>query len=220
MKKVSGRFIADGAAINVNIGFIPDYVKLIGGLDNTNPVIYEFFKDLSGENGQYGIQIAGSHTGDDNGTEAIITKLAGTNALIKVYEGGKKVKVKIPAPDGNGFANAEVSDFVAGAAQPTARSTTAVGTVVRPSTHNGFVYECTASAGVLGTEPVWPTTPGESVSDGTNTWICRREDVVFEKAAGFTIGADLSTDGDEWVYVAEQHDKVVNHGDAAAADPI
>jgi hypothetical protein len=112
-----------------------------------------------------------------------ITKLAGTNALIKVYEGGKKVKVRIPAPDGNGFANAEVSDFVAGAAQPTARSTTAVGTVVRPSTHNGFVYECTASAGVLGTEPVWPTTPGESVSDGTNTWICRREDVVFEKAA-------------------------------------
>ena len=48
MKKVSGRFIADGAAINVNIGFIPDYVKLIRGLDNTNPVIYEFFKDLSG----------------------------------------------------------------------------------------------------------------------------------------------------------------------------
>jgi len=216
MKKVSGRFIADGAAINVNIGFIPDYVKLIGGLDNTNPVIFEFFKDLSGENGQYGIQIDNK----SSDREVVITKLAGTNALIKVYEGGKKVKVKIPAPDGNGFANAEVSDFVAGAAQPTARGTTAVGTCVRPSKHNGFVYECTASAGVLGTEPVWPTTPGESVSDGTNTWICRREDVVFEKAAGFTVGSGLSTDGDEWIYVAEQHDKVVNHGDAAAADPI
>jgi hypothetical protein len=219
MKKVSGRFIADGAAINVNIGFIPDYVKLIGGLNNTNPVIYEFFKDLSGENGQYGIKIAGSHI--SSSTEAIITKLAGTNALIKVYEGGTKVKVKIPAPDGDGFVNANVSDFVAGAAQPTARSTTAVGTVVRPRNHNGFVYECTVSAGVLPQVAVeWPTTPGDTVSDGTNTWICRREDVVFEKAAGFTVGSGLSTDGDEWIYVAEQHDKVVNHGDAAAADPI
>lgn len=215
MKKVSGRFIADGSAINVNIGFVPDYVKLIRALEETNPNIYEFYKDLSdaGANGQYGLLLTGS-TG-------VVTVLAGTNNKIAAYTGGTKVKVKIPAPDGDGFVNANVSDFVAGAAQPTARSTMAVGTVVRPSNHNGFVYECTISSGVLGTEPTWPTTPGDTVSDGTNnTWICRREDVVFEKAAGFTVGSGLSTDGDEWIYVAEQHDKVVNHGDAEAADPI
>jgi len=217
MKRVSGRFVADGNAINVNIGFVPDYVKLIEGLEDTNPNIYEFFKDLSdaGEDGQYGVLLTGS-TG-------VVTVLAGTNSKIATYTGGKKAKVRIPAPDGDGYVNANVADYNAAtdySSSGQARTTALVGTIVRPTTHNGFVYECTVAGGTGGTEPTWPTTPGETVSDDNNTWICRREDVVFEKAAGFTVGSDLSTDGDEWIYVAEQHDKVVNHGDSATADPI
>jgi len=48
-----------------------------------------------------------------------------------------------------------------------------------PVTPNGYCYECTIP-GVSGTyEPVWPTTPGLTVSDGDEfqenpiTWICR-----------------------------------------------
>jgi len=219
MKRVSGRFIADGNAINVDIGFEPDYVKLIEGLEDTNPNIYEYFADLenAGADGQYGVLLTGS-TG-------VVTVLAGTDAKVATYSGSKKAKVRIPAPDGDGYENANVADYSTStdySSAGQARTTSQVGTVVRPTTHNGYVYECTVAGGVGSTEPTWPTTVGETVtdSDSNNTWICRREDVVFDKGGGFTVGSDLSTDDDEWIYVAEQHDRVVNHGDAAAADPI
>jgi len=47
------------------------------------------------------------------------------------------------------------------------------GDVVHPTTLNGYVYECT-TAGTSGTtEPTWPTTPGDTVTDGGVTWTCR-----------------------------------------------
>ncbi|MBA7508024.1 hypothetical protein ES706_06755 [subsurface metagenome] len=47
-----------------------------------------------------------------------------------------------------------------------------LGTFVWPTTFNGYKYECTA-AGISGaTEPTWPTTLGQTVTDGTVTWTC------------------------------------------------
>lgn len=48
-----------------------------------------------------------------------------------------------------------------------------LGEAARPSTRNGYVYECTTAGTSAGTEPTWPTTPGNTVVDGTVTWTCR-----------------------------------------------
>lgn len=49
----------------------------------------------------------------------------------------------------------------------------ALGDYVVPTTENGYRYECT-TAGTSGTtEPVWPTTIGATVTDGSVVWTCR-----------------------------------------------
>ena len=51
-----------------------------------------------------------------------------------------------------------------------------LGDVVRPSTRNGYVYECTTggtSQSGSENEPSWPTTAGNTVNDGTVVWTCR-----------------------------------------------
>lgn len=46
----------------------------------------------------------------------------------------------------------------------------AVNAVVIPSTQNGFAFKATVAGTSGGTEPVWPTTLGGTVSDGGVTW--------------------------------------------------
>jgi fibronectin-binding autotransporter adhesin len=43
---------------------------------------------------------------------------------------------------------------------------------VTPVTKNGRKYICTGAGTSSGTEPVWPTTVGSTVTDGTVTWTC------------------------------------------------
>jgi len=121
---------------------------------------------------------------------------------ISAYDGAKSPQVLIPNPSTDIDEKVTVdSDFTAGDTQPTARSATAVGTVYRPNTHNGYVYECITSNDVLGTEPTWPTTPGETVTDDTtNVFICREENIVANKGLGITLGATM-IGNDKIVYV-------------------
>ena len=70
------------------------------------------------------------------------------------------------------------------------------GAFVRPREPNGKEYECTAvtSPGSIGQtdtdEPVWPTTVGDVVVDGSVTWTCR----AFGTSATDTIsGQSAST---------------------------
>lgn len=44
---------------------------------------------------------------------------------------------------------------------------------VVPVTQNGFRYECTTAGTSAGGEPTWPTTVGDTASDGTAVWTCR-----------------------------------------------
>lgn len=48
-----------------------------------------------------------------------------------------------------------------------------LGQSVQPTLGNGFRYECTtAGTSHAVTEPTWPTTIGDTVSDGTAVWTC------------------------------------------------
>jgi len=48
------------------------------------------------------------------------------------------------------------------------------GTIVFPTTHSGYHYECVKAGTTHGTtEPTWPTTPLATILDNTSVWICR-----------------------------------------------
>jgi len=62
------------------------------------------------------------------------------------------------------------------AADPGAIGVAVQGDVVHPDAANGFVYICTVAGTTAAAHPVWPTTLGETVVDGTVTWRCHAYD--------------------------------------------
>lgn len=71
-----------------------------------------------------------------------------------------------------------------------------VGDVRRPTAPNGRVYQVTVAGTAGGTEPVWPTTAGGTVTDGTVTWAedGLRDAPYFEAVgSGYTAGGKLLT---------------------------
>lgn len=59
-----------------------------------------------------------------------------------------------------------------------------VGDLVRPTSGNGFVYRCIAAGtSHASTEPTWPTTVGNNVTDNGVTWQCEGRYVVWFDAA-------------------------------------
>ena len=46
------------------------------------------------------------------------------------------------------------------------------GQLVYPATPNGYVYQASVGGTSSGTPPTWPTTPGNTVTDGGVTWVC------------------------------------------------
>jgi len=186
MQTVIRHIELDGAAVILDLGFIPDLVKMYID-DATNVDITTWFKRMVDDESMYGVLL----TGSSGVTTRLTTAVTGISEYDTVTQ-----KVLLPAPNGEGEQSASMpSAFVAGTAQPTARTTTVLGTVTKPSSgnENGYIYECTASAGVYGTEPTaWPTVPGTTVSDGTNTWICRDSKVKNIGVKGITIGGSVA----------------------------
>jgi hypothetical protein len=212
-KIVSGKFLASTAEVNVECGFVPDYIEAFSALGGTE-IKYEWFKVLydtaAAALGKYGFVT--------DGAPAHVA--AATNGF-RPYDTSVE-SVVLPAPDGDGYMKAaSIADYNI-ATTYTARSVTALGSVVRPSTHNGFVYELiTASGGAAGAEPTWPTKVGDTVTaTSTDVWICREERVVRTGVKGFTVGATICTDGEYWVFKAEQHDRYSYMGDADVENPV
>ena len=206
--KVSHTFIADGNAMIIGLGFLPAEVHGIIDINDTELRIdyYKVLKDAAAV-GLYGI------IDDGAGVLAPCASAAyGISEYDSVVNG---VLVDSPKP-GKGLIEAAVSDWAAASTTPTARTATAIGTIVRPPTHNGRVFECTTATGTYTTEPSsWDVVPGETVTDGgSNVWTCRQEIVSQSGQKGISIGASISTDGDVWVITAETHDKMSDKGDA------
>ncbi len=219
MKMNTGSFIADGNEVQVDVGFVPDLVIAIEGQEESTPQFHYWLReriDSASGDAQFGIL-------DSGGTKS--KHAAAINGFAPLDEATNKIK--LPAPSGNGEAVADPPNpyTVARSTAATARSTTALGTVLKPSLgkETGYVYECT-TAGTGSAEPsVWPTVPGETITDGTVTYITREEKVFQGNVKGFTLGATGQTDSDEWTWIAFGADKVsteVDAADKAAGSPV
>ncbi len=216
MKFNSGQFTADGNAVNVEVGFVPDFVIAFEGLEETSPSPHYWFRsaiDSLTADGQFGLLVTG--------TDGIVTKhAAAINGFAPLDTQALRLKLPNPA-GGDDLAAALPSGFVAGTAQPTARTATALGTVTKPSlgNENGLVAECTTSTGVYGTEPTWPKVAGQTVTDDqSNVWTMREEKNENTGIKGFTLGATGQTDTDGWAWMAFAADKVSADRDMANND--
>lgn len=65
----------------------------------------------------------------------------------------------------------------------TASRAYAKGDFVRPATNNGFLYEATVAGTAAGTTPTFPTTEGNTVTDGGVTWTCRKRSLWLASTA-------------------------------------
>jgi len=215
MKSVQIHAIADGGAMNFDIGFKPTYIEAYSALGGTE-LGKKFFQVLldAETSGQYGIAIA--NAGD-------ISVCADAANGFATYDEGEDVGVMIQHPGSGKLVLATVADWLAATSYSSGeRSATAVGTIVRPPTHNGYVYELTTDTGNGTSEPSeWATTPGETCTDGgSNIWTCRKEIVKKSGGKGFIIGATISTDGEIWVIRAVEDDRISDFGDVDGYDPI
>jgi hypothetical protein len=205
MKMNSGQFVADGNAVNVDVGFIPDFVIAFEGLEETSPNPHFWFRsaiDAISSDSEFGLLLTGS-------TGVVTKHAAALNGFVPLDT--KALKAILPNPAGGEDLAADLPDaFVAATAQPTARTATALGTITKPSlgNENGLIAECTTSTGVYGTEPTWPKVAGKTVTDDqSNVWTMREEKNENRGIKGFTLGATGQTDTDGWKWVAFSADK-------------
>lgn len=215
MQSAQRILIGGDAAYNCELGWVPDWIE--GFTYNATPdsiVRVRWAGPLSVANavilaggGVYGWSIDG----------AVVAELDADTGFT-AYEGAETPQVLIDSPQpGVGLVAADVADWLAATSYSTGeRSATAVGTIVRPPVHNGYVYELTTDTGSGTSEPTagWTKTPGETSTDGgSNIWTCREENIVAGKGLGITLGATLMTDGNTVVFHALKFDDVLDLGD-------
>ncbi|NVL90729.1 MAG: hypothetical protein HWN69_07020 [Desulfobacterales bacterium] len=194
------RLKGGAADYNLDLGFIPKLVK-VTVMSTDNPDTYRWFGEMMEDSAE---AAAGSwEYGIKNTAGGAETYMATAATGISAYDGSKVPQVLVESPvPGKGLVKADVKDW-AKSTSATGRSTTKVGTIVRPTTHNGYVYECTTTGTTNDTEgePTWPTVPGDSVTETDGVvWTCREENVVANKGKGITLGGTL-LESDKIVYV-------------------
>lgn len=211
----TGRFIAaNDNPVYLDIGFIPDYFKLLWGLDDTKAKTHYWWREqyIRESADKYGLAI------DGDGTKSTPTSAAtGISPWTTEYQG---VWIPHPALEGQ-FIFRIPAEYVAATDYSTyhrARAgstvdTAIAGDVIWPTTRNSFVYECTTAGGV-DTEPTWPVIPGVSVDAGNNVWICRKERSGVYAPKGVLIGESLMVDSDVCLYKAILGIDRQDHGDA------
>ena len=191
-----GQFTPDGSTdIALPIGFVPDYLHIIEVGNSTPNEVMWFKKQESDVTGQ----IAGTYVTGSTGATSNLADAGGITAYSS----------KSQAPTVSSY-----TTTVSSAA--TARTATAPGSYVKPSSGNaqdrGSIYEC-LTAGTGTAEPTWPSVDGEQVLDN---------DVLYEKVnvskqtigyEGVLIDAAIMTNGQEMYYAAFLADESVDHGD-------
>jgi len=73
---------------------------------------------------------------------------------------------------GNTVTGFSQTDPIANIAAWTLNTVMPTVSTVKPTVPNNRIYTCTTGGTTAGVEPTWPTTPGNTVVDGTVTWTC------------------------------------------------
>jgi len=198
---ITAHFEGDNGAVYLPLGFMPDFVLIIDYVQSTNTVFYVWFREMETEEAsgyQEGITISQGATAD-------VADGAGISAYNTASQG----------PTVSGWTTA-----VSTAA--TARTSTAHGAYVRPSTSSSTdrdaIFECVTAGTGGANEPTWPTKKGEQVTDGSTVWERVDDDAAIEQLGyqGIGIAASAIADGVEAYVLAIQADKVIDFGDVAS----
>ena len=196
-----GHFEADGGLVNLPLGFIPDYIKVVDFFTDTNIEINYWWRRMEQD------QASGKQEGFSV-LEGITANLADAGG-ITAYDTG----AQSPA---SGTGAGQLAEWAASTSY-TARTATAPGSYVKPTvsspTDRGAVFECVTGGTSGSTEPTWPDAIGANVLDSTPVW--KRVDLSLQRGGyqGVVIAAALTTNGQEVYYLALQADQVVDHGD-------
>lgn len=214
MQSAQRVLIGGGAAYDCELGFVPDMIK--GFTYNSTPdsiVYFDYQGPLAAANA---VIIAGGGIYGWSLNGAVIAELTADTGFIPL-EGSKTPRVLVESPKpGTGLIATTVLDWAAGTSYSTGeRSATAIGTIVRPPIHNGYVFELTTDTGNGTGEPSsWDVSPGETVTDdGSNIWTCREENITGGGEPGITLGATLMTDSNTVIFYAQKFDSVKDLGD-------
>jgi len=159
----TGYWMANDAEVHIVLGWVPDFVMVIIDKVTDPHMLYWQSTACQAADGSallyFGWTMAHAAATDNlektltgDGIQAYDISTELVNVLSPVPERGKLATTVNAAADAVAWAVPLV---------PVARTLTAIGTIVRPSIKNGFVYECTTLVGGANTEPaVWGTVLG------------------------------------------------------------
>ena len=194
-----GHFTQDGGLIYIPIGFIPSFIRMADRVGVA--IYYEWWSAMEQD------EVSGKQEGisDTAGTKAALADAGG----IVEYDAGTELPT--------------ISDYTLSASSAsTARTATADGTFLRPSTSGtikdgsaadrSLIFECVI-AGTGSAEPPWPTAVGEQVVDGTVTFELVVEPTERRGYQGVRVSASIQNDGNEMYYLAILADTDLDHGD-------
>lgn len=195
MNKIKvGHFEADGGIVNLPLGFVPDHFHLVSMV--TNPLTYEWW--------------LAQQTEEATGAQEGIIDTAGTKTLAADDAGITAYNASSQIPTVNEWTTAR-------ATAATARTATAAGTYIKPTVSNeadrGSIFECVTAGTGGDTEPTWPDSDGENVTDNSVVW--KKVNVNLQRGGyqGVIIQDNIQGDGEENYYVALQANQSVDHGD-------
>lgn len=180
MKFASGTFTGAAAAVDIDLGFIPDYFRWW---------MNEAVADTNIANGEWGRGMAAATAHITQGIDA----------------GGAVVTPDFVAANGITVLNTtiQVPDIWQ------ASTVYAVGDVVRPATNNGCFYVCTTAGTSAAAEAnsLSSSTVGATCVDATDTlvWTVHLQvdfPVERTKVQGVTVGTSCMTNGKAYRYVA------------------
>lgn len=192
-----GHFEQDGGLVNLPVGFIPDYIKLVDFSTNGNIDIFEWWREMErhlASGLQEGFSIK-------EGTTARLADAGGITA----YSTGSQTPT--------------IEEWTeARSTAATARTATAPGTYIKPTVANaadrGSIFECVTAGTGASTEPTWPDSDGENVTDNSVVW--QKVNVSLQRGGyqGVIIAAAVAANnGTEMFYFAFRTVDSVDHGD-------
>ena len=192
-----GRFISDGSDVAIPVGFVPDYVRVMsmnGG--DTGVEYFEWYRHQEDT--------------EASGTQEGISRKEGVTA--DMADGAGIVEY-----DTSGSAPTITSWTTSVSSGATAKTSTAVGTYVKPSTSSSadreLVFECVTAGTGGSTEPTWNTGIGEYTTDGSTVFECVRPPKRASGYKGFLFYGDAQTNSDVYYWHAFKFDEFVDEGD-------